>query len=455
MTDQAVSYHSILKRAWPIMLANIALPLLGLIDTAIIGHLGGAHDLAALAIGAIVINFIFWNFGFLRMSTTALSAQAWGQHDPLKLLRIGLRALIIASVLAVCTLALQKPLSLLATTLLAPPLEALEGANTYLSIRLWGAPITLINYVLTGLLIGLARSKSILVLQVILNSLNAGFDLLLAGVFDLGIAGIAYGTVAAEVITVFIGLYLLHLTWQNLINKDTALNNHSLLNSCQQQLCKPDFWVWVPFKKVLRSNRDIWIRTFCLLLSFMGFTYFGGQLGADTLAANHLLLQIIAFSAFFLDGFAYVSEADSGKAIGQRSRRLFIQTAQKTSILAVITAAALAGTVLIFGPFIIGQLTTIASINTIAIEHLYLCAIYIALSAGAFQLDGIFIGANYGKALRNASITSALLFFILWLSFLHIYGLIGLWVAFISFIVLRALCLSAYWPSLINTNFSR
>ncbi|WP_054113742.1 MATE family efflux transporter [Marinagarivorans algicola] len=454
MTDQAISYCSILKRAWPIMLANIALPLLGLIDTAIIGHLGGTQDLAALAIGAIVINFIFWNFGFLRMSTTALSAQAWGQGKALSLLRIGLRALIIASALALCILCLQKPLTLLAMTLLAPPLEALEGASTYLAIRLWGAPITLINYVITGLLIGLSRSKSILVLQITLNSLNAVFDLLLAGVLGLGITGIAYGTVIAEVITVFIGFYILHLTWRQLVSDNPSLHSVSLLSTCWQQLRESQFWVSVHFKKILRSNRDIWIRTFCLLLSFMGFTHFSGQLGANTLAANHLLLQIIAFSAFFLDSFAYVTEADTGKAIGQRSRRLFIQATQKTSVLAAITAIALAGIILVSGPWVINQLTVTSRINTLAIEHLYLCAIYIALSAGAFQLDGIFIGANYGKALRNASITSALLFFILWLSFLHIYGLIGLWVAFISFIVLRALCLSAYWSSLMNTHFS-
>lgn len=449
----SLSYKSIIHQAWPIMLANMALPLLGLIDTAIIGHLGNASDLAALAVSSIVINFIFWNFGFLRMSTTALSAQAWGRNNTLGLINTGLRAFFIAAVLALGIILLQKPLILLALKLLNPPPEAINGATTYLAIRLWGAPATLCNYVITGLLIGLARSKSILALQLILNFLNAIFDVVLAGTFNLGIAGIAYGTVIAEVITVFIGGYLLHLTWQNISWKNPTSDKKNLLHHCKQQLFNAQLWNKKQFSTLLTSNRDIWIRTLCLLLSFMGFTYFSGQFGVDTLAANHLLLQIIVFSAFFLDSFAYISESFTGKAIGSRSKSLLLNTAKKTSVLAMFTALLLAIGIISFGHNIIAALTVIDRIQMIALENLHLCALYVLLSVAAFQLDGIFIGANYGKALRNASIASALLFFLLWLGFLETFNLTGLWWALISFVVLRAICLAAYWPSLIKTRF--
>ena len=283
-------------------------------------------------------------------------------------------------------------------------------------------------YVVTGLLIGLARSKSLLVFQLVLNGLNAIFDILFAGIFHLGVQGIAYGTVAAETVSVFFGFYLLHLTWNNSIFQAPANHknaspknshlfhqtyfdrNNNFFHFCKRMLFSADLWRKNTFYKILASNRDIWIRTLCILLSFMGFTYFSGQMHTDTLAANHLLLQIIVFSAFFLDSFAYLAEAYTGKAIGKKSKSFMLKSTYKISILAGITAFTLACVILLFGEALIKGLTNIETIQVIATKHLFLCAIYVALSVAAFQLDGIYIGANYTKALRNSAAVSSVSF---------------------------------------------
>ncbi|BCD96702.1 multidrug resistance protein, MATE family [Marinagarivorans cellulosilyticus] len=419
------------------MLANTALPLLGLIDTAIIGHWGGTTDLAALAIGSLALNVIFWNFGFLRMSTTGFIAQAEGRQDDIAKAQTLIRATVIALSFAALLLLCKTLITQTALSILAPPFDTHNAAFNYINIRLWAAPASLINYVVAGYLIGLARNRILLILQVFLNSTNALLDILLVRFFDMGIEGIAIGTVIAEYSTA-----ILSLCW---LAKGQAI--------IFQAKTTKNLWYKTAIFSLLKSNRDIWLRTLFLLAGFIGFTHFSGHYGSSQLAANHILLQIISFSAFFLDGFANVTEAYVGKAIGQKNKKVFSHIVQRTSVLACITAIALGTLLIMFGQSLIAALTDLPHIQTVALAYLPFAAVYIAVSCGAFQLDGIFIGAGASAALRNASILSTSITFCLWLGLLPGIGMKGLWLIFVVFVVLRSLFLGTYLPQLIKQHF--
>ena len=420
------------------MLANTALPLLGLIDTAIIGHWGSTTDLAALAIGSLALNVIFWNFGFLRMSTTGFIAQAEGRQDDIAKAQTLIRAIVIALGFSALLLLCKTLITQTALSILAPPLDTHSAAFNYISIRLWAAPASLINYIVAGYLIGLARNRILLILQIFLNGTNALLDILLVRFFDMGVEGIAIGTVIAEYSTA-----ILSVCW---LAKSQA--NSILLAKTAEGL-----WHKPAVLSLLKSNRDIWLRTLFLLAGFIGFTHFSGHYGSSQLAANHILLQIISFSAFFLDGFANVTEAYVGKSIGQNSKKGFSHIVQRTSVLACITAFALGTLLIMFGQHLIAALTDLPHIQTAALTYLPFAAVYIAASCGAFQLDGIFIGAGASAALRNASILSTTITFCLWLGLLPEIGMKGLWLTFVVFVVLRSVFLGAYLPQLVKQHF--
>lgn len=420
------------------MLANIALPLLGLIDTAVIGHWGNTTDLAALALGSLALNVIFWNFGFLRMSTTGFIAQADGRNDDIAKVQTLIRALAIALFFAVLLLLGKTIITKAALTILNPPSDTYTAAFNYINIRLWAAPASLINFIIIGYLIGLARNRILLALQLFLNGANAVLDILMVSLFDMGVEGIAIGTLIAEYMTMTISLIWLFKTQLPKGRYAEILNR---------------LWKGSALFSLLKSNRDIWLRTLFLLAGFVGFTHYSGYYGSSQLAANHILLQIISFSAFFLDGFANVTEAYVGKAIGQHNKKGFINTIRKTSFLALITAVGLALTFITLGKYLLLALTDLQHIQIIAQTYLPFVAVYIAVSCGAFQLDGIFIGANASAALRNASILSTTLIFGLWYWLLPGISMSALWFTFVIFVILRSVFLGAYLPQLIKQSF--
>ncbi|MEC8332385.1 MAG: MATE family efflux transporter, partial [Pseudomonadota bacterium] len=292
MKTSPLAYSRVVGLAWPFILANSAVPLLGLVDTAVIGNLGSAQDLGAIAFGALIFSFVYWGFGFLRMGTTGFVAQAAGASDYLEVRAVLGRSLLLAAGLGCLLVVLQLPVQWLAVTFLSGSADVEQMAALYFSIRIWGAPATLIGFVGTGFLVGMGRSKTLLAVQLFLNGLNVVLDILLAGIMGLGAAGIALGTVISEWCAVLLGAVLLHRV---------LLEMHSADES---------FW---PLEKILDkgkfaqslyANLDIMIRTLLLVFSFAFFTNQGARFGDIALAANHILLQIISFSAFFLDGFA-------------------------------------------------------------------------------------------------------------------------------------------------------
>jgi len=437
----SISYAFILQKAWPIILANSAVPLLGLVDTAVIGNVGTVADLGAIAFGALIFSFIYWTFGFLRMATSGFIAQAAGAGNDSEIRAILGRALLLATFFGLLLISLQQPIRIVAFSLLSGSQIVESIAESYFSIRIWGAPATLLTFALMGFLVGLGNSRQLLLVQVFLNGLNMALDIYFAGILGWGVAGIALGTVIAEWCSIIFAGWLIYTSLRK-TKSDTET-----------------FWPWqrimdaARLLKTLSANADIMIRTVLLVFSFSWFTNESAQFGNIILAANHILLQLISFSAFFLDGFAFVVESLVGKAIGAREKNSFDIAIQRTSILALLTACLLATLILFFGDVAIALLTDLVSVRQTANELLLLPSIYVLLAFGAFQLDGIFIGGSYTRQMRNASVISMLTFMLTWWALAPTYGNTGLWWSFIIYVCARAGALLLYFPKLRNSTF--
>lgn len=431
-----VTRRRIADLAWPIVLANAAVPLLGLVDTAVIGNLGGIADLGGIALGALVFSFVYWSFGFLRMGTTGFTAQASGAGDTAEVRATVGRALLLAAATGTVLIALQLPIAWVALGLLGatPDVETLTRA--YFDIRIWGAPATLGTFAVLGTLVGLGRTRQLLVTQVVLNGLNIGLDVVFAGVLRWGVEGIALGTVIAEWTTLAFALFLL---------RDVLRDTHA---------DDEPFWPWPRIldrskaRHTIGANADIMVRTLFLLMGFGWFTNQGARFGTEILAANHILLQLVTMSAYLLDGFAHATEVLVGRAVGVGRIAMFDQVVRAATELAALTSVLLAATVLFLGPLAITALTDLDPVRAIATECLPLAAIYVLVSFAAFQLDGIFIGATGTRDMRNASVISLAGFLVASWILVPRAANLGLWVAFILYVVARALSLGVRYPKL-------
>lgn len=433
------SHRQIFALAWPIILANIANPLLGLVDTAVIGNVGQVHDLGAIALGALIFLFLYWAFGFLRMSTTGFVAQADGAGDSAEARATVLRALLLAGGLGLLLVMAQAPIRELALHLFSASTDVEAVTADYYSVRIWGAPAALGVFALMGALIGLGASRHLLWLQLLMNGTNILLDLWFAGGLGWGARGIALGTALSEWLTLLVAMVV-------------------VLRLLRRRHTDPErFWAWhrlrdsTRLRALLQANSDIMIRTLLLLSCFAWFTQQGARFGDAVLAANHVLLQLISFSAFFLDGYAFAAESVIGQALGQRRQDRFDAAVHRSSHFAAATALALAAALLLWGDWLIHALTDLGSVRMIASQFLPACALYVLLSVGAFQLDGIFIGATRTRAMRNASAASAAGFLLLAWWLVPLWQNAGLWIAFVSYVLLRALCLLVAYPALRRT----
>jgi MATE family multidrug resistance protein len=432
----SISYRYLLQKAWPIILANASVPLLGLVDTAVIGNVGNITDLGAIAFGALIFSFVYWSFGFLRMGTTGFAAQASGAGDEQEVRAVLGRALLIALCLSVVLILIQWPIGLAAFSLLdgSAPVETV--AQQYFDIRIWGAPATLATFALMGLLIGLGKSGTLLIVQLFLNGLNILLDVWFAGILGWGVSGIALGTVIAEWTTVLLAGWLVYRT----------LNERKLLTEV--------FWPKAKIMdlsvlfKTASANLDIMLRTLILVFSFAFFINQSAKFGDTVLASNHILLQLIAFSAFFLDGYAFVVEALVGGAIGAKRTDVFDLAVRRSTVLALITAILLALVIALVGNIAVMLLTDISSVRLVANQLLPFAGLYVLFSFAAFQLDGIFIGASFTRQMRDAAALSIAVYFIAWWTLSDRFGIQGLWGAMIMYVVARALALLLFYPSL-------
>jgi len=422
------------------MVSGASTPLLGLVDTAVIGNLGEAAPLGAVALGTLIFNFLYWSLAFLRMGTTGLTAQALGAAAENSIQNTLGRALLIGFGFGLAVIVLQIPIIWVAFTLLSASAEVEMLAAQYVTIRIWGAPATLVTFAILGWFIGLQRTRWALGLQLWLNTLNIILDVIFVLVLDWGVAGIAAGTVIAELSTVIIGLVLcvrLHIqrTGRGLHFDRNRLKDLGAL------------------KRLLQVNTDIFIRTLGLLLVFGWFTSKSAAYGDDVLAANYILLQFITFSAFFLDGFAIAAESLTGNAIGSRDAPLLSQTVRRTTHMAGFTAVGLSVGFLLFGGLAIEFLTNVEEVRRAAKTYLPWVWLIPVISVWCFQFDGIYIGATWTRDMRNLMLVSLAIYLAALYSLTPLFGAHGLWAAMAIHYVARGATLGFRYPTLARRAF--
>lgn len=428
--------RQVLRLAWPIILANSAVPLLGIADVAVVGNTGTSTDLGAIALGSLVFGFLYWSFGFLRMGTTGFTAQASGAGDDVEIRATLGRALLLAAGIGCTLVLLQVPIVWTAAALLSGTAATEELMQTYFAIRIWGAPASLGIFALIGTLVGLGRTRQLLHIQLFLNGLNIILDILLAGVLGLGVQGIALGTAIAEWTTLGLALYSVF----------TILG--------REVRSEQPFWPWDRMRDprrvahALSANADIMARTLFLLGGFAWFTNLGAALGDDVLAANHVLLQLVTLSAYMLDGYAHATEILVGRAVGSGHVPAFDRAVRAATELAALSAGILAASLLLLGPLMVAGFTDLLPVREIAGQFMPLAVAYVAVSFAAFQLDGVFIGAISTKDMRNASAVALFVFLGASLVLTASLANLGLWVAFIVYVVARAAALAVRYPGL-------
>ncbi len=418
------------RLAGPIMVSNISTPLLGAVDTAVMGHLPDPAYIGAVALGAIIFNFLFWGFGFLRMGTTGFTSQAHGAGDRAELRAALVRPLILAVALGAALIALQVPIGWLAIRLLDASATVEGLTHDYYAIRIWSAPFALANYALLGWLLGTQRAFTVLLLQVVLNGTNIVLDLVFVIGFGWGIEGVAFASLLAEMAATFLGLALVAKP----LFRDKA----------------PLEWAHVAARERLlalfRVNADILVRTLCLISAFAYFAAQGAQMGDLVLAANAVLMQFLSVTAYGLDGFAHAAEVLTGSALGAGSRRAFRQVV-KVSTLWALGMSLLAGLVfLTAGRPLIGILTNISEVRTTAAVYLPWMVVFPVISVWSFMLDGIFIGTTRTGEMRNAMIASLAVYLVACWLLVPAFGNHGLWLAMMIFMAARAISLGAYYP---------
>jgi MATE family multidrug resistance protein len=341
-----------------------------------------------------------------------------------------------AAVIGLALIVLQKPIGWLALQLLGGTSEVESLTSSYYFIRIWGAPASLATLAILGTFVGLGESGRLLQTQLVLNGLNIGLDVLFASVLHWGVEGIALGTVIAEWTTLAVALLLVRGTLEDRRNDSLPLFPWSHIMDRRRLV------------STLSANADIMVRTLLLLCGFAWFTNQGARFGDAMLASNHVLLQLIAACAYFLDGYAHATESLVGRAIGAKQRTAFDAAVRTSTELAAITAVLLTGLILLAGRFAIGTLTDLEEVRQLASRWLPYAATYVLFSFAAFQLDGIFIGATRTRDMRNASALSLAVFLVASWPLIGRAGAQGLWIAFIVYVIARAIALAVRLPAL-------
>ena len=430
--DAPPGYRRVWALAWPIMLSNLSIPLVGAVDTAVMGRMPDPAYIGAVAVGASLFSLLFWTFGFLRMGTTGFVAQGFGARDGTAIRIAVARALLLALVLAVLMLLLQWPVAVIAFTVIEASATVEALARTYFDIRIWSAPATFANYALLGALIGLQRTRAVLLHQLVLNGTNVGLDLLFVPGLGMGVDGVAWASVIAEFTAVGLGLWLIVRALRPLPGRNT-----------RRALLAPE-----GLRALLAVNGNILIRTLCLVGSFFWFTASGGRIGEIELAANAVLLQFFFFLAYGLDGFAHAAEGLAGAAWGRRSRRHFTAAVRTTTVSACAVALLFTATYAALGPLFITWLTDLETVRTTAADYLPWMIVAPLIAVWSFQLDGIFIGTTRTVEMRNAMLASTALFLAATALLIPALSNHGLWLALMLFLAVRALSLLYYMPRL-------
>ncbi|KLN62185.1 multidrug transporter MatE [Kiloniella spongiae] len=425
-------YKHILALATPLILSNLTVPLLGAVDTAVMGHLPDPAYIGGVAVGGTIFSFLFWGFGFLKMGTVGFTSQAFGAKNLPEQQAAFLRPMLLALLFGLILILLQAPLLQLCVTLIDGSAEVQQLAFQYSTIRIWSAPIALSNYVIIGWLIGKGEPKLTFILQVIINSVNIFLDLIFVLEFDWGVEGVSLATVIAESIGFAVGLWII------LKKSDFFI----------KQIDWQNVWLRSHILALFTVNRDIFIRTLCLIFAFAYFTRLGAGMGDEILAANAVLMHFLYFSAYGLDGFAHAAEITTGHAKGRNDNKEFRNAVQASSVMALLTAAVFVILFYLSGQLIVNLFTDIPSVKSIATNFIYWPIIMPLISVASFQFDGIFIGTTRTADLRNAMIQSLIIFLISTWLLVPVWENHGLWLAMSIYMAARGITLLRYYPAL-------
>lgn len=432
--QNTISHHKVWAIAGPMILANLSTPLLGMVDTAVVGHLNSPVYLGAVALGSMLFSFLFWGFGFLRMVTTGLTSQA-NSGDPNNaprevLLQSGLLAVIIAALL----LALQAPIGWLAFTIIDGSAEVIAEAQLYYQIRIWSAPATLLNYAILGWLIGMAASRSALAVVLVINITNIIFDLLLVNGLGMKADGVALASVLAEYSGLLFALLLLQ-------KRRLQLHQISLKHELKQLYAN---------RRSLNLHGNFMLRTLCLIFSFAFFTNQGSQAGDVTLAVNMVLLNFITFMAYVLDGFANATEVMSGQAIGRHNAEMLKRSLWLNGLWSWLTACLFGLIYWLAGSQIIALLTSIPEVAAMAEQYRYWVVLAPLLGVWSYLFDGLFVGATLGREMRNTMLFATFFCYLPAWYLLQEWDNHGLWAALMILLMARGLSQAFYLPGIIR-----
>jgi len=417
--------------AIPIVLANATIPILGAVDTAVVGQLGLAVPIGAVGIGAIIITAIYWLFGFLRMGTTGLTAQAIGSGDKSETSALLVRGVIIGVVAGLILIMTQVPLFLGALQLSPASIEVEDLAQKYLQIRVYSAPAAIALFGITGWLIAKEKTRAVLLLQLLLNGVNIILDLVFVLKLGWGVEGVAIATLIAEWSGLLFGLWLVREGFNNSYWKNWA-----------------QIFDRVRLVQMAKVNGDIMIRSILLEIGFVSFLFLGSSFNDATLAANQILIQFLSITVHALDGFAFAAETLVGQALGSKNRALFRRAVVMTSQWGLGTVILMALAFFVFGNSIINIMTTAQDVRTVSYEYLPWMVVAPLAGVAAWMLDGIFIGATRTADMRNMMFISFCVYLIALAILLPIYGNHGLWASLIIFSIARGVTLGFKYPAL-------
>ena len=421
---QTSENRRILQIAIPSIISNITVPLLGLIDVTIVGHLGSPAYIGAIAVGGMLFNIIYWIFGFLRMGTSGMTSQAYGQHDLNEITRLLLRSVGVGLFIAVCLLVLQYPILKLAFTFIQTTPEVEQLATTYFYICIWGAPAILGLYGFAGWFIGMQNSRFPMYIAITQNIVNIAASLCLVYLLDMKVAGVATGTLIAQ----YAGFIMAILLYIRLLRQAPQNESHG-----------KDIWQKQAMYRFFQVNRDIFFRTLCLVMVTMFFTSAGAAQGEIVLAVNTLLMQLFTLFSYIMDGFAYAGEALAGRYIGAKNQTGLRNTVYHLfywgfGLSLVFTILYSAG-----GKEFLGLLTNNDSVINASDSYFYWALAIPLAGFSAFLWDGVFIGATATRQMLYSMLIASASFFGIYYAFHSLLGNHALWLAFLVYLSLRGI----------------
>ena len=427
MQKSSIAY--ILKLSIPIFFANLAIPLVGIIDTALMGNLGNLSYLSATSVAANLFSMIFWSFGFLRMGTVGMVSQALGQNNYQEILNIILRNLFFVLIISIFIIFLQYFILNLSLQIFELTDLTKEFYTQYFNIRIYSAPGELTLYIITGLFVGLQKTKISSFAVGFFSILNIILSVFFVKVYNLDIRGVAFGTLISALIT---SLLFLSYTF-------VYLKKYTLLSLNLYEIFKLD-----KLKNIFNINFNIFIRTILLTFSFLWFTYLGSQIGEDFIAANAILINLVFLSAFILDAYAFSTEGMVGYSLGKKDLNLFKIILKNSFILSSLTGLLISIIYFFISKHVINLMSDIEEIRLLSSNYSIWLIIMPFIASFCYQFDGIFIGVSQTKELRNAMIFSVTSFLILSIILTKYYFNTGIWISLCIFMILRALSLYYY-----------